>query len=75
MKRCTLVVPDAGPFDSLWFADEFEILLKLDMPIVVVDASHDELTSDPANYLKDREVLDFIGTINLRSSVSRPTSG
>ncbi|WP_132255471.1 hypothetical protein [Methylobacterium segetis] len=60
MKRCTLVVPDAGPFNSLWVADELELLLKLDMPIVVVDAVHDEMTSDPANYLKDREVLDFI---------------
>ena len=60
MKRCTLVVPDAGPFNSLWVANELELLLKLDMPIVVVDAVHDELTSDPANYLKDREVLDFI---------------
>lgn len=60
MKRCTLVVPDTGPFNSLWVADELELLLKLDMPIVVVDAVHDELTSDPEHHLKDREVLEFI---------------
>lgn len=62
MKRCTLVVPDTGPFNSLWVADELDLLLKLDMPIVVVDAVHDALTSDPTNYLKDREVLDFIAS-------------
>lgn len=59
-KRCTLVIPDAGPFNSLWVADELELLLKLDMRIVVVDAVYDELTSDPVNFPKDREVKAFI---------------
>lgn len=51
-KRCTLVIPDAGPFNSLWVANELPLLLKLDMPIVVVDAVYDELTRDPANFPK-----------------------
>jgi hypothetical protein len=59
-KRCTLVIPDAGPFNSLWVADELPLLLKLDMKIVVVDAVYDELTSDTTNYPKDREVKAFI---------------
>ena len=59
-KRCTLVIPDAGPFNSLWVANELPLLLKLDMLIVVVDAVYDELTRDPVNYPKDREVKAFI---------------
>jgi hypothetical protein len=59
-KRCTLVIPDAGPFNSLWVANELPLLLKLDMRIVVVDAVYDELTRDPVNYPKDREVKAFI---------------
>ncbi len=59
MKRCTLVLPDAGPINSLWVADRLDLLLALDMRIVIVDAVYDELTSDPA-YLKDREVKAFI---------------
>jgi predicted nucleic acid-binding protein len=59
MKRCTLILPDAGPINSLWVADQLGLLLKLDMRIVVVDAVYDELTSD-LSYLKDREVKLFI---------------
>lgn len=59
MKRCTLVMADAGPFNSLWVAGRLDLLLSLDMAIVVVDAVYDELTSDPS-YLKDREVKAFI---------------
>lgn len=59
MKRCTIVLPDAGPINSLWVADRLDILLKLDMKIVVVDVVYDELTSD-LSYLKDREVKEFI---------------
>lgn len=59
MKRCTLILPDAGPINSLWVADRLELLLRIDMRIVVVDAVYDELTSDPA-YLKDREVKAFM---------------
>lgn len=46
MKRCTLIIPDAGPFNSLWVADQLSLLLTLDMRLVVVDAVYDELTSD-----------------------------
>lgn len=59
MKRCTVVIPDAGPFNSLWVAEQLNILLRLDMRIVVVDAVYDELTSD-LSYPKDRDVKDFI---------------
>ena len=59
MKRCTLVMADAGPFNSLWVAGRLDLLLSLDMRIVVVDAVYDELTSDPT-YLKDREVKALV---------------
>jgi hypothetical protein len=60
MKRCRLVIPDAGPFNSLWVADELDLLLKLDMPIVIVDAVYAEMTIDPDNYQKDRDVAAFV---------------
>lgn len=59
MKRCVLIIPDAGPFNSLWVADKLDLLLTLEMPIVVVDAVYDELTSD-LSYPKDRAVKAFI---------------
>lgn len=59
MKRCTVIIPDAGPFNSLWVADRLDLLLALDMRLVVVDAVYDELTSDLA-YPKDRAVKGFI---------------
>jgi hypothetical protein len=58
--RCTLVVPDAGPLNSLWVAGRLDLLLALDMPIVVIDAVYDEVTSDPARFSKDRDVKAFI---------------
>ena len=60
-QRCVLVIPDAGPINSLWVADALPLLLKLDMEIVVLDEVYAELTSDPDNYRKDREVKEFIG--------------
>lgn len=62
MKRCRLVIPDAGPFNSLWYANGLDLLLKLDMPVVVVDAVYAELTSDPENYRKDRDIEAFVKT-------------
>lgn len=59
MKRCTIIIPDAGPFNSLWVADRLNLLLKLEMKLVVVDAVYDELTSD-LDYPKDRAVKSFI---------------
>lgn len=59
MRRCRILIPDAGPFNSLWVADELDVLLKLDMPITVVDAVFDEMTAD-ASFQKDRDVRDFI---------------
>jgi hypothetical protein len=45
VKRCTVIIPDAGPFNSLWVADRLDLLLALDMRLVVVDAVYDELTA------------------------------
>lgn len=59
MKRCIVIIPDAGPFNSLWVADRLDLLLALDMRLVVVDAVYDELTSDVL-YPKDRAVKTFI---------------
>jgi len=59
MRRCTVVIADAGPFNSLWVADRLDLLLALDMRLVVMDAVYDELTSDPS-YPKDRDVKAFI---------------
>ena len=61
MKRCVLVIPDAGPLNSLWVADRLDLLLRLDMPIVIVDAIYDEVTSDPS-FPKDVAVKAFIDT-------------
>jgi predicted nucleic acid-binding protein len=59
VKRCTVIIPDAGPFNSLWVADRLDLLLALDMRLVVMDAVYDELTSD-ISYPKDRDVKAFI---------------
>jgi predicted nucleic acid-binding protein len=59
VKRCTLIIPDAGPINSLWVADQLSLLLKMDMKIVVVDAVYDEMTSDES-YPKDKAVKEFI---------------
>lgn len=58
--RCVLIIPDAGPINSLWVAGEMPLLLKLGMPVVLIDQVYAELTSDPENYLKDREVKAFV---------------
>lgn len=59
MSRCTVIIPDAGPFNSLWVADRLDLLLRLDMRLIVIDAVYDELTSDPS-YPKDRDVKALI---------------
>jgi predicted nucleic acid-binding protein len=59
VSRCTVIIPDAGPFNSLWVADRLDLLLRLDMRLIVIDAVYDELTSDPS-YPKDRDVKAFI---------------
>jgi hypothetical protein len=58
--RCTLVVPDAGPLNSLWVADRLDLLLAIEMPVVVIDAVYDEATSEPLRFKKDRDVRAFI---------------
>jgi hypothetical protein len=59
MTRCTLIIPDAGPLNSLWVADRLDLLLALDMGLVVVDAVYDDVTSD-LSYPKDRALKSFI---------------
>lgn len=59
MKRCALLIPDAGPLISLWVADRLDLLLRLDMPIIVVDAVYDEATGDP-DYPQDADIKAFI---------------
>jgi hypothetical protein len=58
--RCVLVIPDAGPINSLWTAGRLDLLPALDIPIVMIDAVYDELTNDPGNFSKDREVKAFL---------------
>jgi hypothetical protein len=40
-----------GPVNSLWAAGELALLLKVGMPVVIIDQVYAELTSDPENYL------------------------
>ncbi len=46
MKRTVLVIPDSGPLISLSVANRLDLLLKLDMPIYVVDQVFYECTKD-----------------------------
>ncbi|RKZ82755.1 MAG: hypothetical protein DRR19_20155 [Candidatus Parabeggiatoa sp. nov. 1] len=48
MKRVALVIPDAGPLISLGKAQSLEILLKLDLPIYIVDQVYFEVTREPS---------------------------
>lgn len=58
--RCILIIPDAGPINSLWVAGELPLLLKVGMPVIIVDQVYAELTSDPEHYVKDRQVKEFV---------------
>lgn len=74
--RCVLVIPDAGPINSLWTAGHLDLLLKLDIPIVMIDAVYDELTGDSANYAKDREVKAFLdGLVGTRLTMEETFVG
>ncbi len=46
MKRVALVIPDAGPLISLGVGKSLSLLLKLDLPIYLVDVVYDEVTRD-----------------------------
>lgn len=59
MKRVALVIPDAGPLISLGRAGRIDILLKLDLPIYLVDQVVFEVTRDRS--LPDAvRIADFI---------------
>ena len=62
-SRCVLVIPDAGPLNSLWTAGRLDLLTTLDMPIIVLDEVYAEVTSDPEHYAKDREVKAFLDSL------------
>lgn len=57
--RCALVILDAGPVNSLWVADRLDLILSVQLPVILVDAIYDELTSNLA-FQKDREVKAFL---------------
>jgi hypothetical protein len=59
-RRCVLVIPDAGPINSLWVARRLDLLLKLEMPVVLIDEVYAETTRDPDHYAKDRDVQSFV---------------
>jgi hypothetical protein len=48
MKRVTLIIPDAGPLISLGKVNRLDILLKLDLPIYIIDQVYFEVTREPA---------------------------
>ena len=59
MKRCTLLIADPGQLNSLWVGGRLDLLLRLDMLIVIVDAVYDEATID-ARCPKDADIKDFV---------------
>ncbi|OQY47376.1 MAG: hypothetical protein DRR08_27135 [Candidatus Parabeggiatoa sp. nov. 2] len=59
MKRTVLAIPDSGPLISLGVADRLELLLKLDMPIYIVDQVLYECTSDLTK-LGARAIVDLV---------------
>lgn len=71
--RCVLVIPDAGPLNSLWTAGRLDLLTALDLPIVVIDEVYAEVTSDPQRYAKDREVKAFLDGLEGQGLTIEPT--
>jgi len=48
MKRVALIMDDAGPLISLGKAKSLDILLKLDLPIYIIDQVYFEVTREPS---------------------------
>jgi hypothetical protein len=59
VKRVALVIPDAGPMISLGVGKSLHLLLKLDLPIYLVDVVYDEVTLDQ-NKPGAREIRNFV---------------
>jgi hypothetical protein len=55
MKRVVLIIPDAGPLISLGKAKNLEILLKLDLPIYIIDQVYFEVTREPS--FEDAQII------------------
>jgi hypothetical protein len=55
MKRVIIVIPDAGPLISLGKAKNLEILLKLELPIYIVDQVYFEVTREPS--FEDAQII------------------
>jgi hypothetical protein len=54
MKRIALVLPDAGPLISLGRADRLDLLLRLEVPIFLVDQVLFEATHSPRHHDAER---------------------
>ena len=59
MKHTVLAIPDSGPLISLSVADRLNLLLKLNMPIYVVDQVLYECTGDLTR-LGAKTIVDFV---------------
>jgi len=55
MKRVVLIIPDAGPLISLGKAKSLDILLKLDLPIYIIDQVYFEVTREPS--FEDAQII------------------
>ncbi len=59
MIRTVLAIPDSGPLISLGVANRLDLLLKLNMPIYVVDQVLYECTNDLSR-LGAKAIIDFV---------------
>ncbi len=59
-RRVVLVIPDAGPLISLGRADALDLLLRLDLPIYIVDQVRHEATRDSLRFPDANRINDFI---------------
>jgi hypothetical protein len=85
MKRVALVIPDAGPLISLGKADRLDLLLRLEIPIYLVDQVIFEATRVPSYddahritaFIRDnpdrvRVVTTFVGTAAAQARAGDP---
>ncbi|RKZ50702.1 MAG: hypothetical protein DRR16_06605 [Candidatus Parabeggiatoa sp. nov. 3] len=59
MKRTVLAIPDSGPLISLGIAERLDLLLKLDMPVYIIDHVLYECTNDLTR-LGAKSIVDFV---------------
>lgn len=61
MKRVRLIIPDAGPLISLGKINRLDILLKLELPIYIIDQVYFEVTREPS-YQDAQMIMQFVDT-------------